>query len=170
MGTVLAFYFSRENLAAATQSVRDLTQAVTGQDKLKAAFVKDKMISRGGIKLVTADDDSTKLTALVALGVERIPILSTKFVIRYLIYKANIDKYLASFAPGAAMAASLPAGKTSAADLTVGDLVNCNPDDKKLFRRQFWVCALERYIGGCESRNGTRDGKNRQVCRCFRNR
>src|SRR5215469_480815 len=60
MGTVLAYYFSRENLAAATQSVRDLTQAVTGMDKLKATLVKDKMIPIAQIKSVTADDDTPK--------------------------------------------------------------------------------------------------------------
>src|SRR2546423_754811 len=41
MGTILAFYFSRDSLAAATQSVRDLTQAVTG-DRLKTVPVKEK--------------------------------------------------------------------------------------------------------------------------------
>lgn len=141
MGTVLAYYFSRENLAAATQSVRDLTQAVTGQDKLKAVLVKDKMIPLSGMKFITADDDNSKLTALKDLGVERIPVLSTKFTIRYLIYKAMIDKYLATFAPGGARATSLTAGKTTA-DLTVNDIVNSNPDDKKLFVGSFGFVPL----------------------------
>src|SRR5215470_1127822 len=40
VGTILAFYFSKENLVAATQSVTDLTKALGGMDKLKAISVR----------------------------------------------------------------------------------------------------------------------------------
>jgi hypothetical protein len=140
MGTILAFYFSRDNLAAATQSVKDLTQAVTSQDKLKMLLVKDKMRPADQIKSLKVDpanDGTTKLDTLVQLGVERIPVLSPQSTLRYLIYRAMIDKYLASFA-----GKSLPAGKTSASDLTLKDLVDSDPATKQLFENSSAFVAL----------------------------
>src|SRR6266849_4165538 len=43
MGTILAFYFSKENFMAATQSVTDLTRTVTGIERLKNISATDKM-------------------------------------------------------------------------------------------------------------------------------
>ena len=138
MGTILAFYFSRDSLAAATQSVKDLTQAMTTQDKLKTTLVKDKMRRLSQIKFVEADDDTKTLNNLSALGVERIPVLSTKSVIRYLIYKALIDKYLATFAGG-----KLPAGKASISDLTLSDLIGSSQASKELFEGSFAFVPLD---------------------------
>jgi hypothetical protein len=44
VGAVLAHYFQKENLAAATQSITDLASKVTGTDKLKSTPVKTVMI------------------------------------------------------------------------------------------------------------------------------
>src|SRR5713101_3697494 len=41
MGTILAFYFSKENFMAATQSVTDLTRTVTGIERLKTISATD---------------------------------------------------------------------------------------------------------------------------------
>lgn len=131
MGTVLAFYFSRDNLAAATQSVKDLTQAVTGAEKLKTLLVKDKMRALKDIKFEQvdpADDDKKKISDLLQKGVERIPILNAQTAIRYLIYKAMIDRYLAQFSQGKA----LPAGR-QVADLTLKDLLDSDAGMKKIF-------------------------------------
>lgn len=131
MGTILAFYFSRDNLAAATQSVKDLTQAVTGAEKLKTLPVKGTMRALKDMKFETvdpADDDKKKLSDLLQKGVERIPILNGQSAIRYLIYRAMIDRYLAQFTQGK----SLPTGK-QAGDLTLKDLVDSDPATKKIF-------------------------------------
>jgi len=136
MGTILAFYFSRDSLAAATQSVRDLTQAVTGMDKLKTIPVKDKMRPLKDIKcekIDPADDKNKKLSDLVQ-GVERIPILNSQSVLRYLIYKAMIDKYLAqldrqTFTPD------------KVAALTLADLL-ADVTMKKLFESTFAFVSL----------------------------
>ncbi|MFZ0770039.1 MAG: hypothetical protein WCA49_09015 [Candidatus Sulfotelmatobacter sp.] len=140
MGTILAFYFSKDNLAAATQSVKDLSQAMTSQDKLKAIPVKDKMRPLDQIKHVKVDptdDANKKLSDLSQMSAERIPILSSQSVIRFLIYKAMIDKYLAQLA-----GKSLPAGKTTVADLTLKDLVDSNPEMRKLFENSFAFVPL----------------------------
>ncbi len=44
VGTVLAYYFSRQNFESANRSVASLTKQLTGDDRLKAIPVKDKMI------------------------------------------------------------------------------------------------------------------------------
>src|SRR6266404_5075879 len=44
VGTVLAHYFQKENLAAATQSITSLASKVAGTDKLQATLAKDVMI------------------------------------------------------------------------------------------------------------------------------
>lgn len=142
MGTVLAYYFSRENLAAATQSVRDLTQAVTGQDKLKAVLVKDKMIPFAQIESRTSDKDDLKLSDLMTIQRERIPIFGTNKFVRYLIYKAKINEYLATFAQGPTPG-KLPDGR-STADATVNDLITgASPGDKKLFTGGFGFVRLD---------------------------
>ena len=141
MGTILAFYFSRDNLAAATQSVKDLTQAVTGADKLKTIQVKDKMRPLKDItyeQVTPGDEDKKKLSDLVQKfkHVERIPILNSQLGIRFLIYKGMIDKYLAQFSQGK----NLPEGK-QVADLTLKDLLDSDPATKKLFESSFAFVA-----------------------------
>src|SRR5713226_1358319 len=49
VGTILAYYFSKENFEAATKSVTELAKQITPQEKLKAALAKDKMIVPGSM-------------------------------------------------------------------------------------------------------------------------
>ena len=44
VGTVLAYYFSKDNFEAASKSVQDMAKIAT-DEKLKALFVRDEMIS-----------------------------------------------------------------------------------------------------------------------------
>ncbi len=113
---------------------------MTSQDKLKAIPVKDKMRPLDQIKHVKVDptdDANKKLSDLSQMSAESIPILSSQSVIRFLIYKAMIDKYLAQLA-----GKSLPAGKTTVADLTLKDLVDSNPEMRKLFENSFAFVPL----------------------------
>jgi hypothetical protein len=137
MGTILAFYFSRENFVAATQSVRDLTQAVTGVDKLKTIPVTSKMRLLKDItfeQVVPGDEDKKKLSDLVQKfkDLERVLILDRSQAVRFLIYKSMIDKYLAGFSAGTA-----PAGGRSVADLTLKDLLDSDAAAKKMFETSF---------------------------------
>lgn len=51
IGTLLAFYFSKENLDTATRSVGELSRALSGVEKLKAIFAKEKAIPLSAIYL-----------------------------------------------------------------------------------------------------------------------
>jgi len=68
VGTILAYYFSMENLAAATQSVTDLAKTVTAMDKLRAVLVRDKMrpLAKSIIETVKpGDETNVKLVDLL---------------------------------------------------------------------------------------------------------
>lgn len=143
VGTILAYYFSKENFMAATQSVTELARTVTSADKLKAIPVKDKMRPLSMIvyeQVAPGDEDRTSLADLLKkfANLERIPILDTALSIRVLIYKSMIDKYLSRIAQGVA---ALPPGKT-AATLTLKDLLDSDPSLKSLFENSFGFVAL----------------------------
>ncbi|MBV8376475.1 MAG: hypothetical protein JO279_05670 [Verrucomicrobia bacterium] len=50
VGTILAYYFSKENFALATQSVSALASTITGADRLQSISVRDKMRPLASIK------------------------------------------------------------------------------------------------------------------------
>lgn len=139
IGTVLAYYFSRENLAAATQSVATLADRLTPLDRLRSIPVKDKMRPIGKIVrhvVDPADDATTLLTTILADPFERHVILSKAGSLRYLIYTAIINKYISTFA---VPAPAWPAGVTRVADLTLAHLVNSDNKVKDMFEKSWGV-------------------------------
>ena len=111
VGTVLAYYFSRENFEAATRSVNDMAKQLTAQDKLHAAKVKDTMIRRAifhaEIVKNTTDGKPNFASAELKLSLildrldkankgSRIPILDENDHPLYLIHRSNIDRFLAT--------------------------------------------------------------------------
>lgn len=125
VGTVLAFYFSKDNFAAATKSVSDMAKQITSQEKLETILAKDKMIPRDKMFILDSPETEklrdilTKLTA-AARG-SRIPFLQTNYVPRYIIHRSVIDRFLANKAIG---------GVQNLADLTLDDLLK-DPEIKK---------------------------------------
>jgi hypothetical protein len=111
VGTVLAYYFSRENFEAATRSVNDMAKQLTAQDKLHAAKVKDTMIRRAifHAEIVKNASDGKPNFASAELKLSlildrlnkankgsRIPILDENDHPLYLIHRSNIDRFLAT--------------------------------------------------------------------------
>lgn len=143
VGTIMAFYFSKENFMAATQSVTELTKTVTGMDKLKSIPVQDKMRPRDKITFEVVkpgEEDSKKLSDLLTKysSLERIVILQDSFVMRYLIYRAMITEFLSKVATGTV---NLSQGKT-AKDLTLKDLLDSDPKTKTFFEKSFGFVPL----------------------------
>lgn len=111
VGTVLAYYFSRENFEAATRSVNEMAKQLTTQDKLHAAKVKDCMLKRSTFHAETVKktqngkpdfaSNELKLSAILerldkANKGQRVPILDENNHPLYLLHRSNIDRYLAS--------------------------------------------------------------------------
>jgi hypothetical protein len=107
VGTVLAFYFARENLQAATRSITATTESALRLARVGFAPetpVQDAMIPLARIdahKLPPDGDPSAvKLSDLYAAMElkerHRIPILAASSVVLYVVHDSTIDKFAAS--------------------------------------------------------------------------
>jgi len=104
VGTILAFYFGKENFEAATRSVTDIAKTVGLTEKLKEFKVKDKMIRRQDMEVEAKPDNEIPKIKLVDIlkkiadagkGV-RLPILNDKDYPVYMVHQSAIDRYLVS--------------------------------------------------------------------------
>ena len=96
VGTVLAFYFARENFAAATESTLRITGKVT-----TTTPVKDAMIPRASMVVKTLSANQTAgdvtLSGLIAMmntsGYKRVPILKQDDVALYVVHESLLLSY-----------------------------------------------------------------------------
>jgi hypothetical protein len=102
IGTVLAYYFSKDNFSAATQSVTELARLTT-QEKLKSFPVMEKMIPRAILhfEAISAANppDQVKLIDMIDRQEKagkglRIPLLDENNFSLYVIHRSTIDRYL----------------------------------------------------------------------------
>jgi hypothetical protein len=130
VGTVLAYYFSKENFEAATKSVTELAKQITPQEKLRSIAVTKVMIRRDGMFVKNLPADELKLADILtdmenAKKGDRIPILGNKGEAQYVIHRSAIDRFIAGQARNNKSVAEL-------ASLTVEDLLDQDPTLKKL--------------------------------------
>lgn len=101
VGTVLAYYFSKENLAAATSSVTTLARQISGDDRLRTISVKDRMLPRSRIAtLPRPPEDATKLVDIAAFmtarNVRRLPVVDANDVVELIVHRSEIDRFIAA--------------------------------------------------------------------------
>ncbi|MFI5395557.1 MAG: hypothetical protein ACHQ9S_08490 [Candidatus Binatia bacterium] len=101
VGTVIAFYFSRENFATAAQATRELVSQL-GDDRLRQISVKDAWIEAAAIEAVPIPTNKTEndivfddVRKKLSTKVTRVPVWNADKVIRYIIHESMIYKYLA---------------------------------------------------------------------------
>ena len=102
VGTVLAFYFTKENFDAASASTQKLVDSITTKEKLNSIKVKEAMIPLSGIKYLKLDPDK-KLTEYFLVDVlkkhlsehNRLPILKTDGTIYGIAHKSLIVEFIA---------------------------------------------------------------------------
>jgi len=113
VGTILAYYFSKENFEAATRSVTELAKQITPQEKLRSTPAKEKMIPKDKMyfEQVTAGTTPANiklmdvLNRLVAANKgRRIPFLNEQDHPLYVIHRSMVDKFLADNALSASPA------------------------------------------------------------------
>lgn len=102
MGTILAYYFSKENFESANRNVREMVGKLTTMEKLMSIPLKSKMIpnEKGEIELLKIAND--KLEDKINLREDmldkfkrnRIPVLDENDHPQYMIHRSMIDKYL----------------------------------------------------------------------------
>lgn len=136
VGTVLAFYFSKENFVAAADQTANLVRQLTPEQRLESISVTDVMLdmpSSTTTKLVlpiTGDTDKIKLKAdivdaiLEKLNRNRLPIVDSAGKVLFVLHRSLIDKFLVKRAE---------AGGTSLADATLTDLL-AEADLKTIFQ------------------------------------
>jgi CBS domain-containing protein len=110
VGTVLAYYFSRENFEAASRSVNELVSKVTSpEDRFEELKVTDIMLQAKDFTSILVEDfkayQATKIAELISLmaktNSERIPFLekdSKKFI--FLIYRTTVERFLLGYQSG----------------------------------------------------------------------
>jgi hypothetical protein len=168
VGTVLAFYFSKDNFEVATRSAKAFLGV---EEKLAAIAVKDVMISEGDMFYAKEDDDGKIVLKewlekidQKKLG-QRLPILSSKTNARYVIHRSIFNEFIAYKA-----IAGTP--QSDIEKLTLADLVNEKPELKSLiesFGAVKQVATLDKVKVILEqsnriqdvfvTKNGDRDGK-----------
>jgi hypothetical protein len=120
VGTVIAYYFSRENLAAATSSVSTLAKGMVDLQRLASIPVKARMIPRSEIATLptamtappssldkTLLKDITTSVAASKTPMTRLPIFQVDGSIEYLIHLSVLNEFLARSALAGASVAAL---------------------------------------------------------------
>ncbi len=140
VGAVLAHYFQKENLAAATQSITDLANKVGGADKLQSTPVRNVMIRPDRIEtlpdhLLDRRDNEIRLAELIShlrhgIKRDRLPLFKdnkkTGPATRVL-HRSSVERFVTQQTFGSdvpALAPPPPSSPVLAADLTLADLMN----------------------------------------------
>ncbi len=131
VGTVLAFYFSKDNFAAATRSVSEMAKQVTSQEKLQTMLAKEKMIPKEQMFWMTFAPDTKLKDILAQLTAAnkgmRVPFLNADDTPQYVIHRSTIEGYLA---------AEALKGTPNLADITLAQLL-ADPDLKDRIGESF---------------------------------
>ena len=136
VGTVLAFYFSRENFVAAAKQTADLVRQLTPEQRLQSIAATEAMLDMSAattLKLtLPTPEDATKIKvkadvieALLEKNKRnRLPIIDSTGKVLYVVHRNYIDKFLLKRAE---------AGGTQLADATLQDLLDAK-DLKSIFQ------------------------------------
>jgi len=94
VGTVLAYYYSRENLQAATRSATEIARNLSGVEKLKSLHARETMMPFDRIDAMTVAD-TTPLRDIIAFlkqrGRQRLPIFGEDRVVQYIVHLSTIN-------------------------------------------------------------------------------
>lgn len=143
VGTIIAFYFSKENFEAATRSVQSVVTQLTGKELLKSIAASKVMIEIGKMwyltDSVTDPVDAKGLSQTLAdleaqKKGDRIPVLDSNKLPKYIIHRSQIDKYIAW-----KVSQPVPAGGPAVVPtaLTFNNLFTDKPDLKTMFQTSF---------------------------------
>lgn len=104
IGTILAYYFSKENLAAANQTVQHLVNSITSDKKLEAIKAKDVMIPLDKLFYqpykTGADDKNINLKSyfldfITSKNIQRVILLDETNCAKYVLHKSSIEGFIA---------------------------------------------------------------------------
>ncbi|WP_174188457.1 hypothetical protein [Nocardia barduliensis] len=102
VGTVLAFYFARENFEAATQSTLRLSGGYKKDDLVSDVMIRrEQMIVRSstGSESTGAIPLESIASIIAITGKKRVPILDDKGAVKYVVHKSLLDSYARTVTP-----------------------------------------------------------------------
>ena len=175
VGTILTFYFTRENFKEANEAVNRIVDRLTPEQRLAQTPVRQAMKPRSSIKarqLKDGEDENTilisDLTALVGEGYSRVLIFTPRDTIKYVIHESTLNRFIADRSR-LAEAGQAPAGSSSATllellshqagDQTIGEIVKrfvFVKEDATLADARAAMLAVK----GCEDVFVTKNGKS----------
>jgi len=102
VGTILAFYFSKDNFEAASKATQDLVSQITGEQKLKSIPVEEAMIKLDKINYYKLEkkEELIKLESLIGefKNFNRLPVLNKDLHPVYIIHKSVINQFISEVA------------------------------------------------------------------------
>lgn len=134
VGTVLAYYYSRENFESANQNVRDMVK-LTATAKLQAIKVSDVMIPLKDITAFRLTSQKTAATTLVINDLidyleknrrNRLPILDDKDLPKFVIHRSIIDRFIVE-------ESKPPKSNTNITALTLQNLLDSSSSEVQKF-------------------------------------
>ena len=175
VGTILTFYFTRENFKEANEAVNRIVDRLTPEQRLAQTPVRQAMKPRGSIKafqLKEGEDEKAilvgDLTALVGEGYSRVLIFTPCGTIKYVIHESTLNRFIADQSR-LAEAGQAPAGNSTATliellshqagDQTIGEIVKrfvFVKEDATLADARAAMLAVK----GCEEVFVTKNGKS----------
>lgn len=99
MGTILAFYFAKENFEAASKSQQDVINRLTPEEKLSQKKVEDVMIKIATMTFINYEQDKNKSILDIIKdssfkNFNRFPILDNNKVLMYIIHRSLFDQFI----------------------------------------------------------------------------
>ncbi|OFX84177.1 MAG: hypothetical protein A2W99_00165 [Bacteroidetes bacterium GWF2_33_16] len=136
IGTIIAFYFGRENFEAANRSYRDVIKTLTPEQKIAAIPVKEVMIPLEKIKYIEFKEDTKneKIIDIIKNPIfkeyHRIAFLTPEKVFRYMIHKSTLALFLIEKTQVAGTGGSQ--AKVDTNTLTLQDLFQYDNHDSRI--------------------------------------
>ena len=100
VGTILAFYYGKENYETAAKSTADLVKQLTPEEKLKSIPAKSVMIpiEKASKLILDKPEDQMKLSDIIKrLDTEkkkRLPIMDTNGCIKFIAHRSTVDQFI----------------------------------------------------------------------------
>jgi CBS domain-containing protein len=104
IGTILAFYFSKDNFEAASKATQDLVVKLTGEQRLKSITVEEAMMKLESMNyfILKETEDKIKIKDLLVKFSQfnRLPVFSEKLRLIYIIHKSVVNQFISECAMG----------------------------------------------------------------------
>jgi len=169
-GTVLAFYFTRDNFESAAKNTAALVKQLTSDEKLRSVPVSEVMIDITKAVTLTLDKPEDQVVVKADIvdaklekeNKERLPILSQDGRVVYLGHRSLFDRFLVKAAASNQNIAA-PSLKDMLADAKFGDMLKNSFETVKRTANLAEAKAMMDRIRDCSdvfvTEDGTRDTK-----------